>query len=483
MATRTFNKSGFQIEWFNVTYRSVILAVVVLGGALAAGYVWFGSYAAGPRNAAAEALARATTALARTEALRGDERLEQIRANARAALDEGRTEFDRGRYDDARIAAIRSENLSQKAVDLAGGTESRSLVRFYRLEGDVRVKRAGEFAWESATNKMVLDVGDQVKTSSSASAQLIYFDGTLTTIEPGSLLEIRDLYEDPVTKVRRVREKLNWGEVLASTQKRNVEGSFHEVVTDKATAQSRDEGAFRVAYDKQQGTSAFDVFQGKIEVSTPKRKEHVVAGERVRTGDSGKLSAKELLPGVPRLISPSDQKVFAHENPGSIKVNLSWERIAGASRYDLEISDRPLFAELLYDAERRDSSALIDGVAPGDYYWRVAAISRAGVRGPFSDPRRFRVSSQKIRDREDTIPPALEITGFVAVGPMLIINGHTEPGASLWVENERVDVSEDGSFYSVLRLKKEGVSQIRLVAQDNAGNERVLTRPAFVESY
>ena len=54
----------------------------------------------------------------------------------------------------------------------------------------------------------------------SGSAQLIYFDGTVTTIQPGSLLEIRDLFEDPVTKVRRVKEKLNFGEVKSSTQPR-----------------------------------------------------------------------------------------------------------------------------------------------------------------------------------------------------------------------------------------------------------------------
>ena len=59
----------------------------------------------------------------------------------------------------------------------------------------------------------MLNVGDQVKTSSRGSAVLLYFDKTKTHVQPGSLLEIRDLYEDPVTKVRRVREKLNWGEV------------------------------------------------------------------------------------------------------------------------------------------------------------------------------------------------------------------------------------------------------------------------------
>ena len=49
-----------------------------------------------------------------------------------------------------------------------------------------------------------------------------------------------------MTKVRRVREKLTWGEVQASTQKRNVSGSFHEVTTDKVAARSDEQGEFRI---------------------------------------------------------------------------------------------------------------------------------------------------------------------------------------------------------------------------------------------
>src|SRR6185503_3594855 len=171
---------------------------------------------------------------------------------ARAALDEARSELGESDYDQARVAAIRSENLSVKAINMAHGTDSKSrMVRFYRIEGDVRVKDAGEFSWDPANPKMMLQIGDQVKTSSSASAQLIYFDGTVTTIQPGSLLEIRDLYEDPVTLVRRVKEKLNWGELKASTQKRNVNGSYHEVATDQVAARSEDAGEFRMAFDRQ----------------------------------------------------------------------------------------------------------------------------------------------------------------------------------------------------------------------------------------
>src|SRR5436309_16133799 len=108
----------------------------------------------------------------------------------------------------------------------------------YRFEGDVDLKRVREFVWESITGNVALKVGDQIKTASSGSAQIIYFDGTITTIKPGSLLEIRELFEDPATRVRKVREKLNWGGVSASMPDANVAGSFHEVATDSATARA-----------------------------------------------------------------------------------------------------------------------------------------------------------------------------------------------------------------------------------------------------
>ncbi len=478
-------KSNIILDWFNVSYRTVVLVLggVLVAGGLAAAY-WLWASGAGPRDEAQEAINRAASKLSEAGTYRGDERLDEVRASARAALDAAHGAFGAGNWDSARVAAIRSENLSQKAIDMARGQGLVSQeVRFYRVEGDVRVKRAGEFAWEGADRKMVLHIGDQVKTSSSASVQLIYFDGTVTTVQPGSLLEIRDLYEDPATKVRKVSEKLNWGEVMSSTQKRNVEGSVHEVATDKATARTGDAGEIRVSYDKEKKTSTFDVFQGRVEIASPDRRVVVEAGERLMASAEGSLSAKEVLPGVPRLIAPSDQRVFVYDDPQKATTTLTWEKVPGVSRYHLSISDRMLFTRPLYDADRAETSVVIDGIAAGSYYWRVAAISPSGVRGPDSEARRFRVSSHKIRDREDTTPPKLEITEFVQTGPMLIINGKTEPGALLWIDNEKVDVYDDGTFYAVIRLKKEGVNELHLLAQDAAGNESRLTHRAYVETY
>ena len=119
----------------------------------------------------------------------------------------------------------------------------------------------------------------------------------------------------------------------------------------------------------------------------------------------------------------------------------------------------------------------------GSYYWKVAAVTTAGKKGPFSRHRRFRVSSEKIKDRTDAEPPVLEITEFVPVGQMVIVNGRTEPGATLWADNEKIEVSDDGIFYAVLRLRKEGVNKLRFVAQDTAGNEAEIVKSTYVELY
>jgi hypothetical protein len=479
------SKSPIILDWFNVSYRSVILGVcclVLLVGA--AGGYWYYSSMVAPKTQASEAIHRATQKLAEIGGLEGDDRVQQARANARTALEEARSAFDSADYDVALQAALRSENLSIKALELVRGSGTgTTLVRFLRIEGDVKVKQAGEFSWEVANPKMLLRVGDQVKTSSTASAQLLYFDGSKTTIQPGSLLEIRNLFEDPVTKVRRVQEKLTWGVIEASTQKKNVEGSYHEVSTDVATARSEEEGEYRVAYDQDHKTAKFDVFQGKIEVASSDRRESLQSGERIQSASDGTLSAKELLPAVPRLISPSDQRVYVYDDPTSAELTVSWEPVKGAAQYRLSISDKTLFTSPLYDSRRVDTTAVINGVQPGAYYWKVAAISLSGVQGPFSEVRRFRVSSQKIRDKGDKTPPVLEITDSVLTGPMLIINGKTEPGALLWIDNEKTDVYDDGTFYAVIRLRKEGWNKIQFVSQDASGNETRLQHRAYVETY
>lgn len=475
-------KSQILLDWFNISYRTVYLgvgAVVLLG----AGALAFWVYSS--RAPASMAIARAAVKYEEASSHKDNGQWDELIASSRVTLAEARSRFASRGYRDAHEAALRSESLSQRVLDMAAGASASdaSEVHFFRIEGDVRVKRAGGFSWESADRDTRMGVGDQIKTSSSASAQIMYFDGTVTTIRPGSLLVIKELYENPVTKVRKVSEKLNWGEITASTQRSNVDGSFHQVETNNAAARTSEEGEFRVSYDKADKTASFDVFGGNIEVAGPNRKEMLHAGERIRSNASGALTSKEVLPGVPRLVSPPDQRIFIYEDPASTTTRLSWEKVPGAGTYHLQISDRFLFTDSLYDAQRSETDVVIDGITPGEYYWKVSALSVSGVKGPFSQTRLFRVTTQTIRDTSDTTPPKLEVTDLVQTGAMLIINGRTEPGAQVWIDNDKVDVSDDGTFYTVLRLRQEGINELKIVAQDSAGNQQVKTHQAYVETY
>ena len=478
--------SRIQLEWFNVTYRSVIsiVAIVALlvGGGV--GY-WYYFHIYTPRATATEAIERAEGRFAEASSLESpDERLTEVVGNAQVALREAREAYGSLRLDEAYAAAIRSENLSLQAIGMVNGNGVEAQkVRFYRIEGDVRVKKSGQFSWDSASAKMALQEGDMIKTSSKASAQVIYFNGTITTIQPGSLFAIREVYENPHNKIRRVREDLKFGELTASTQGKNVEGSYHEVAAGDVKARTEEATEFRVTAKEGRKDTSFDVFQGKIEVSSGNRRESVVAGERIRTTRDGRLKEKEVLPGVPILTAPRDQKVFILDPSRPAEVTLGWDKVPGAKRYHLMIADRALFTDALYDAEREGTRAPIGEVPEGSYHWKVAAISANGVRGPFSGARRFRVSAQKILDRSDVEPPNLKVTEFVPVGTMVVVNGLTEPGATLWVDNEKIDILADGSFSTVVKLRREGLNDVRFVAQDSAGNETEMIRSAYVELY
>jgi hypothetical protein len=477
-------KTLVQLDWFNVSYRSILnYAVLILVLLVGGGGYWYytGWYA--PKKDAQQAIEQAVDAFQTAEQHEDLPGPADHVKHAGASLDTARNAFAGSNYDEAEFQALLSLDRSLTAIDLAKGQAESVRVRFSRIEGDVRVKKQGEFSWQPAVQRMGLTVGDQVKTSSSASAEIVYFDGTTTLLKPGSLLEIHKLYEDPVTKVRRVEEKLNFGEVKASTPNRNVNGSYHQVETDAVQARADRASEFNVSYKKETKISRVSSFRGPLDVTGGGSTSSLIGGESVKADAQGQLSSKEALPGVARLEFPADQRVFIFEDPLQEKIILQWQQVNGSERYHLIISDKPLFTDPLYQQNREGNSATLEGVEPGSYYWKVAAVSALGGQGPYSEARTFRISSEKIRDRTDKKPPGLEITEFVTIGLLVIVNGKSEPGATLWVDDEKVDIYDDGRFYAVVRLRKEGNNDVVFRAQDTAGNETSLSRSTYVEVY
>ena len=47
----------------------------------------------------------------------------------------------------------------------------------------------------------------------------------------------------------------------------------------------------------------------------------------------------------------------------------------------------------------------------------------------------------------------------------------------------KIEVYDDGRFYAVIRMRKEGLNALRFLAQDTAGNETTFERSAYVERF
>jgi hypothetical protein len=474
------------LDWFNVSYRTLLIVVLGLAVVGAATALYVRGHLAGgasPRGQAFAAIQDADRLLKEAAVLaEGD--LEALGEEAGRELDRARQAFAQANYSDAMTAAMSSRNASLRLLARARGQGGVADVQFYKMEGNVQVKRARELIWRNASKTTALQVGDQIKTDSAASAQIIYFNGTITTIKPGSILEIKEMYDDPATRVQKVREALRTGEMISSTQQTSTAGSFHEVSTGNASVQTNGRSEFETRFDQINGTSV-GVYQGEALVRSGSREVQLGGRQGVSVNVEGHVGERLQLPPTPVLLEPIDQKIFsvADDEVADLRVELSWEPLETPGTYRLQVSSSSLFGELLLDRPGLTRNRVVlPPSGPGSYYWRVAFRGAQGIESAFSETRKFKVLAGRILNADDTTPPALSLDDFLVFSSQVIVRGRTEPGAVLAANGKTIDVGDDGSFTTIIQLRHEGKNTIRFTAQDSAGNETTVDRVAEVRS-
>jgi hypothetical protein len=119
----------------------------------------------------------------------------------------------------------------------------------------------------------------------------------------------------------------------------------------------------------------------------------------------------------------------------------------------------------------------------GSFFWRVASVGPDGDIGPFSAYRRFRVSGGgKSAGTQDRTPPVLRMKApFHVGGQYYTIAGQTEPGATVFINDEEVDVESGGGFQKLVGFEKVGRNVVVIKAVDPAGNQKVESQFVIVE--
>ncbi len=470
--------AGTDLDWFVIPIQKIrqwALIVLLLAGAGAVG--WFVSVRGrgSPQERARAEIAQADTLLARATRLTGAARPGSNAAQARDFLRDARESFANTRYEEAFRLAVESQSYSRRALGGSGSGEQGDAT-FVFVEGDVSLQRAGRSTFEPARQREPLFDGDFVKAGRTGSAEIMFYDGTLYTIRPGSLFECRK----PVSSETAGSQiKMISGAVNVYTS-----SSSSTVSTDVATAAiSRDS---RVSVDVAPGDKTeVTSFRGRTTVSTAKESVTLEGRERVAAeAQTGTFTPKVALPDTPQPSLPADNRIYDLKTGD--QVELKWSKVPDATRYRLQISRSRLFVpdstEVDLD-DRVQTTARVKVSKEGSFFWRVAAIDATGLTSDWSPVRRFKMTTEPIKaGTGDTTPPDLTVFPPQQMGNLFLVYGKTEPGAVVTVNAEPADVEPDGSFKKTITIERDGASVLVVKSVDASGNETVRRVRVFVES-
>jgi hypothetical protein len=467
---------GSDIDWFVIPIERIrqlsllVLVILVAGGG---GYFLYTRSRRTPEQKARAEIATASQLLDRASTSQGAARPGSHVAQARDALRSAEISFSGRRYDEAFRSAVESQSYSRRALGGAG-TEETGDASFISIEGDVSLQSAGRSTFEPARQRQALFDGDFVKTGRNGSAEIMFADGTLYTLRPGSLFEV---HRPSLSEAAGSQVKIVSGVINVYTA-----GSTSKIATDAATADvDRDS---RAALDVETGQKTeVTSFRGKTTVSTGSQTVVLSERERVSAAKTGEITSKVQLPESPQPLLPADNRIYDLKTGDQI--DLRWAAVNGAARYRLQISRSRLFVPDAIEVDlnnRTETYAVVKVSREGAYFWRVASINKDGVSSDWSAVRRFKMLAEMPKVGANAPPPPLTVSPPQQMGNLFLVFGKTDPGATVTVNGETADVDADGTFRKTITIDRDGYAMLIVKAADASGTETVKRIRVFVES-
>jgi hypothetical protein len=467
-------------DWYTISLDTVRGWGIVFTLLVAAALGYFGYRAIDSHRlemSAGRALAECRLLVDQVEEIGAYQSFLQEFGEALSSLRSAETFFAKENFGASLAAATRSRNLLESILDALGVRGESGEAQFILIRGDVEYRRGSQGNWRVARPRVLLRVGDFVRTADDGSAELMFFDGTLYTMRPGTLFVVNQASGLTSRFGDRVID-LHYGWLNLSTGYR---GS--EVSTPTALARVEQQTEASISYNRKRNESQFAAYRGSLNIE-PKRggvTRRVGALQQAVERGNG-VSEVRPLPAQPVPIEPANNLEIDHTLQH--KLRLAWDMVTGAKYYALQVSRNRLFSDNVIDVDKRSKTyATLAVLGEGTFLWRVAAIDRDGRVGPWSRPQKFRVVDRGRRpDEEDSTPPLLSLDQVQSYGSIFIISGRTEPGASVTLNGELVTVEADGTFTRTVQFTEEGWTTIVIRARDPRGNETVRHQRVRVES-
>jgi hypothetical protein len=330
-----------------------------------------------------------------------------------------------------------------------------AVARLMTIEGNVRVKPVGRPDWAKGQPTQALRTGDVVQTDPRSGAEIAFFTGNVVRVRPDSVVLISE------GEAAVAEEATAWhvesGQVNFELKKDT------DIVTSTARTRASANSTGNINVTEEGGTGV-KIFRGSAQVSTKQ-------GETVNLGDNqavlvdprGKAGARMELPPAPTLLAPRARAELAYVPPPQATAKLQWEAVHGADTYRVAMDYNVRQADLLLSAALDQPGIAatnhdLPGLDPGEYFWRVAGVSKEGLEGDFSKVSLFSVLGPPQPEPSPAGAPSLTVDAAAILEGIVQVKGRTDPGVSVTVDGHEVKVLPDGSFSEfVKRNQKESV--------------------------
>lgn len=408
-------KQGLQIKWTTITYRSVLLLILMIAVILATI-----SYILLPTQS-------------RQIAAKAGEFMTDMLAKAGLALDK---------------AGQNQPSGPQQA-------------HFTALDGTVRVKKVNSNSWISADYNLPLEKGDVVQTGSEGMAKVVFADQTSYTVKQDSLIVVEDNTVN-ANQQTQVAVQVTTGTVDLNTSTYSA-GSTSQVRVAGATASFAPDSSAQVHNDPKSDDHEILVKKGAGEVVRGSETVKLSNFEKVTFGDqTAMLKTKEL--GPPTLIGPSNMApIFTAGKQAPVQ--FTWTPMDNVAGYRLRVSKNPYFTSTVLD-ETTKVPSLLAQLPEGAYYWQVQSTDANGKESVESEKNRFTI----IPKGAEAVTIPLDLDSFVQHGHIIEIRGKTEANARVMVNGQEVPlIQSDGSFQFVTPPLPTGENVLTITAQNAKG--------------
>lgn len=369
--------------------------------------------------------------------------------------------------------AIRKLLLSRGQWEADLENSERVAARLSKIERDVNSKRSQAIAWRRAEVDMPLYDRDAVQTLKLSGAE-IRFDAR-NTMEMGaeSILIIKRLDDDPLTREKRTFLLLVNGDLHGRSSSGGEKSRFVEVQTPSATVRTdtRRPGAsdsdFRIRVNPDR-SSTVTVYQGRATV-TAGGKTVMLADRQATRVPLGQAPLPALpLPDPVAVAEPLNSETFYYRKLPP-RIRFAWAHQPGAKKFRFILARDPSFENVILEETVGEAFFSHGNLKNGTYYWRVSALGEYG-EGMFSDARRLSVI-------QDLQPPQLRVDfpPKVVSHESCTLSGQTEPGARVYIDGKPIRITADGQFRQRVNLKP-GANVILIESFDRVDNVAYLSQ-------